>query len=245
MYIEKSKTIIADGTQGDYLRDSARHLLNVYRLCAIGPDAPETMRKAWADIKVCLEASSDDLTEAQKQRWERLYLSYLAEGNPPAPELTAAYKHYKEVAVKEKWPVVPLSDAVRSVIAGMSALPPSTPSAASQRSIPNGDRQQHAGTQRGNSSIAIDVVLAFLCAAYLGYQHDPYMAVVICSLIWAGYFLWMNRDLVKKAKAQTGGGDSVPAIIVRLTTVLLFVSVAVGFLAIGSAAYFSMAHLHG
>ena len=245
MYIEKSKTIVADGTQADYLRDSARHLLNIYRLCGSDANAPEAARKAWGDIKACLEASSDDLTETQKQKWERLYLSYLAEGNPPTPEFSEAYRYYKEAATKEQWPVLPLTDAVRSVFAGMSALPLSNSPPQSQEPFPNANRARRLEIARGGHSVAIDFVLTFLCSAYLGYQHDPYSAVVLCSTIVAAYVLWDNRDLLKRAKADSYGAGSVFTIYAHLSTLLIFVSFVVCFLAVGSAAYFSMAYLHG
>jgi hypothetical protein len=243
MYIEKSKTIVADGTQADFLRDSARHMLNIYRQCAVEANAPKAMRDAWAEIKGCLGATSDDLTEAQRQKWEQSYLSFLAEGIPPSPALADVYKYYKETAAKEQWPVIPISDPMRAVIRGMSALPASADPR--QQSGPEPKKEERSKHSRGSSSVAVDLVLTVLCAGYLGYQHDPYIAVAACSILWSGYFLWMNRDLVTKARVQSFGVGSTATLYTRMATLLIFASIVLCFLAIGSAAYFSMAYLHG
>jgi hypothetical protein len=85
--------------------------------------------------------------------------------------------------------------------------------------------------------------LSLLGPVYLGYRHLPYKAVVIVALGWAAYFLWDSRAALEQSRRHAYGADSTPAAYTAFVTVLLFVSIALVFVAAHSAAYFLASRL--
>lgn len=84
----------------------------------------------------------------------------------------------------------------------------------------------------------IESLLSLFGPAYFGYRHTPYIAVIIWACSSAAIFLWSNRDSLQYARRHAYGADSVPSAYTGFVTVLLFISIAVVFLAVHSALYF-------
>jgi TPR repeat protein len=71
--------------------DMARFYLHMIRQDSAYAQA--TFIQDWREtIKKWLGASSDNFSELQIQKWEKTYLSYLAEGNPPKAEYAEIFK---------------------------------------------------------------------------------------------------------------------------------------------------------
>lgn len=84
----------------------------------------------------------------------------------------------------------------------------------------------------------LDPLLSLLGPAYFGYKASSYVAVVVWALLSAAFFFWRNRDALKQAKRHAYGTETVPASYLSFVTLLLFIAVAVLFLAAHFGVYF-------
>ena len=82
------------------------------------------------------------------------------------------------------------------------------------------------------------ILLSLLGPVYFGYEHSPYVALIVWSAACAAIFFWSNRASLRHARQVAYTTDPVPLSYMAFFTVMLYVAFSIGFLIAYSVPYF-------
>ena len=118
-HIRQCRGGVTDDSVGSTLRGQGQIFIRTIREIAQLSDPPYSIYKDWKSLKEWLECGDNDFDNAMLKKIGIAWQSYLAIGKSPSQKLD--FELYKEIAIEEKWQIIPIPDYIVSIFDRMLA----------------------------------------------------------------------------------------------------------------------------